>query len=169
MERISASAALCVILLCGCSGGSETSPSGAPAESRSASSSAADKPDLPVESGGPLTQLEACSPAPEGVEDEVEGLVLPPATVLTKVEQVGELIRVDAYVEQTPIEVRMFYGDSPELEVFEIEDEVFEAEVLFGSGDFRSYVKTMAVCERGSTVIAFVGPGDTGQLPSLGG
>ena len=169
MARLSASTALCLILLSGCSGGSETPSSGAPAESSTTSSSGADAPDLPVESGGPLTQLDPCNPAPEGVEDEVEGLVLPPATVLTKVEQVGELIRVDAYVERTPIEVRMFYGESGGLEIFEIEDEVVEAEVLFGSGDFRSYVKAMAVCERGSTVIAFVGPGDSGELPSLGG
>lgn len=169
MPRLSASAALCSILLCGCSGGSETAPSGVPADSRAASSSGADEQDLAVESGGPLTQLEPCNPAPEGVDDEVEGLVLPPAAVLTEVEQVGELIRVDAYVEQTPVEVRMFYGESQGLEIFEIEDEVVEAEVLFGSGQFRSYVKALAVCERGSTVIAFVGPGDSGELPSLGG
>ena len=169
MRRLSASAALCAILLQGCSGGSETSSSGAPADSGSTSSSPADGPDLPAESGGPLTQLEACSPLPEGVDDEVEGLVLPPAAVLTKVEQQGGLIRVDAYVEKTPVEVRMFYGESEGLEILEIEDEVVEAEVLFGSGDFRSYVKALAVCERGSTVIAFVGPGDSGELPSLGG
>ena len=169
MARLSASAALCAILLCGCSGGSETSSSGVPADPGAASSSAGDGPDIPVESGGPLTQLEACSPPPDGVDDEVEGLVLPPAAVLTKVEQQGGLIRVDAYVEQTPVEVRMFYGGSEELEIFEIEDEVVEAEVLFGSGEFRSYVKALAVCQRGSTVIAFVGPGDSGELPSLGG
>jgi hypothetical protein len=170
MARLSASAAaLCAILLQGCSGGSETPSSGAPADASAASSSSADEPALPVEEGGPLTQLEPCTPPPEGVEDDVEGLVLPTDAVLTKVEELGSLIRVDAYVEQTPVQVRMFYGDAQGLEIFEIEDEVVEAEVLFGSGAFRSYVKALAVCERGSTVIAFVGPGDGGELPSLGG
>ena len=170
MRSLPLSAALCSILLCcSCTGG-QSSASGETADepSSGASSSGVATPE-PVESGGPLTQLEACNPVPEGVEDEVEGLVLPPTAVLTKVEQQGGLIRVDAYVEQTPIEVRMFYGQAPDLEIIEIEDEVFEAEVLFGSGDFRSYVKALAVCERGSTLIAFVGPGDSGELPSLGG
>ena len=171
MSRLWSTAAFCsVLLLVSCAGtGASTSAPTAGASSSGTSPSGAANPAQPVESGGPLTQLEPCSPAPEGVEDEVEGLVLPPDAVLTEVQQQGALIRVDAYVEQTPVEVRMFYGDADGLEILEIEDEVVEAEILFGAGDFRSYVKALAVCERGSTVIAFVGPGDTGELPSLGG
>ncbi len=61
------------------------------------------------------------------------------------------------------------YQEAKGLELFEIEDEVFEAEVLFAGQKFRSYVKAQAQCDTGSVLIVFVGPGETGDLPSVGG
>jgi hypothetical protein len=55
------------------------------------------------------------------------------------------------------------------LELFETEDEVYEAEALFAGPKFRSYVKAQAQCRQGSVLIIFVGPGDSGDLPSVGG
>lgn len=97
------------------------------------------------------------------------GLVLPEGAVVTKVEDQGPLISVQGYVEQTPIQVRRFYQGVEGLELFEIEDEVYEAEALFAGPKFRSYVKAQAQCQQGSVLIVFVGPGDSGDLPSVGG
>jgi hypothetical protein len=49
------------------------------------------------------------------------------------------------------------------------EDEIYEAEVLYVEGDFRSYVTAEAQCQQGSLLIVLVGPGDTGELPDIGG
>ncbi len=123
----------------------------------------------PIDEGGPLVALPACDAPPEGVEADVAGLVLPEGAVVTEVEDLGKLISVRAYIEQTPIQVRLFYTREPGLELFEIEDEIYEAEVLFGAGRFRSYVKVQAQCQQGSLLLAYVGPGDSGDLPSVGG
>lgn len=42
----------------------------------------------------------------------------------------GSWVSVRACIEQTPVQVRPFYGEEPGLELFEIEDEIYEAEVL---------------------------------------
>jgi len=159
----------------GCSG-QTSSPAPAPSSSASSSASSSgqsDKPspteDLPIDEGGPLTALPTCAPAPPGTEADVEGLLLPDGAVVTEVQDQGQLVSVRAYVEQTPIQVKQFYNDAPGLELFEIEDEIYEAEVLFGGGDFRSYVKAQAQCQQGSLLLVFVGPGDSGDLPSVGG
>ncbi|HEV8056049.1 MAG TPA: hypothetical protein VGP51_06140, partial [Nocardioidaceae bacterium] len=103
------------------------------------------------------------------VEADVPGLLLPEGAVVNEVQEQGPLISVRGYVDQTPIQVRQFYQEAKGLELFEIEDEVFEAEVLFAGKKFRSYVKAQAQCETGSVLIVFVGPGETGDLPSVGG
>lgn len=89
--------------------------------------------------------------------------------MVTEVHDQGPLISVSGYVGQTPIQVRQFYQEAEGLELFEIEDEVYEAEALFGGGKFRSYVKAQAMCQQGSILTVFVGPGDSGDLPSVGG
>ena len=123
----------------------------------------------PIDEGGPLVALPECDAPPQGVPADVSGLVLPDDAVVTSVEDVGDLVSVRAYVEQTPIQVRQFYAKEPGLELFEIEDEIYEAEVLFGGGEYRSYVKVQAQCQQGSLLLAYVGPGDSGSLPSVGG
>ncbi|MBA2717512.1 MAG: hypothetical protein H0U51_10750 [Propionibacteriales bacterium] len=123
----------------------------------------------PIDEGGPLVALPACDAPPEGVEADVAGLVLPEGAVVTEVEDLGKLVSVRAYIEQTPVQVRLFYAKEPGLELFEIEDEIYEAEVLFGAGHYRSYVKVQAQCQQGSLLLAYVGPGDSGDLPSVGG
>ncbi len=122
---------------------------------------------LPQDEGGPLLGLPECPPAPEGIEADVPGLLLPQGAVVTEVKEQGPLMAVRGYIGQTPIEVRRFYGEYKGLELFEIEDEIFEAEVLFGRGAHRSYVKAQAQCQQGSALIVFVGP--AGTVPSVGG
>lgn len=125
--------------------------------------------ELPIDEGGPLVALPSCQPAPPAVEADVPGLLLPEGTVVTKVQQQGPLVNVLGYVELTPIEVRQFYEGVKGLELLEIEDEIYEAEALFAGPKYRSYVKAQAKCQSGSTLIVFVGPGDTGELPEPGG
>ena len=134
-----------------------------------ASSPATPGNTLPTEKGGPLLDLPQCDAPPAAIEAEVAGLVLPDGAVVTAVEEVGELVSVRAYVGQTPIQVRQFYAKEPGLELYEIEDEVYEAEVLFGGGDYRSFVKAQAQCQQGSLLSVYVGPRDSGGLPTVSG
>ncbi len=113
--------------------------------------------------------LPSCRPPPAGIDADVPGLVLPDGAVVTEVEEQGPLISVRAYVEQTPIQVRRFYQRTKGLELQEIEDEVYEAEALFSGSEFNTYVKAQAQCQQGSVLIVFVGPGESGDLPSVGG
>jgi len=161
---------LCAGALAGCSG----DPAATPEPSSTGTDSGRDGPGpttkaVPIEKGGPLVSLPECEPPPSAVPAEVTGLLLPDGAVVTQVEDVGELVSVRAYIEQTPIEVKQFYADAPGLELFEIEDEIYEAEVLFGGGEYRSYVKAQAQCQRGSLLLVYVGPGEGGGLPSVGG
>lgn len=179
-RRLTAAAASCAVgfgALVGCSSEPAAQPgSDTPGSAEStrtstgpdASTSAAEAA-VPIDEGGPLTALPACEAPPEGIEADVDGLLLPEGAVVTEVEDVGQLVSVRAYVEQTPVQVRLFYAKEPGLELFEIEDEIYEAEVLFGSGDYRSYVKVQAECQQGSLLLAYVGPGNSGELPSVGG
>ena len=151
-------------------GGTNTDAGVPPATSTAtADTTASPGADLPIEQGGPLVTLPECDTPPAGVEGDVAGLLLPDGAVVTEVEDLGQLVSVRAYIEQTPIQVKQFYAQEPGLELFEIEDEIYEAEVLFGGGKYRSYVKAQAQCRRGSLLLAFVGPGDSGDLPTVGG
>lgn len=156
--------------LVSCSADSGTGPELAaisPTSGR-AETGASSKP-VPIDEGGPLVALPECDAPPPAVPADVSGLLLPDDAVVTAVEDVGELISVRAYVEQTPIQVKQFYAKEPGLELFEIEDEIYEAEVLFGGGQYRSYVKAQAQCQQGSLLLVYVGPGNSGDLPSIGG
>jgi hypothetical protein len=122
----------------------------------------------PPEKGGPLTDLPECTAPPDAVEAEAAGdLVLPEGTVVTGVDDLGELVSVRGYVALTPIQVRLFYAEAPGLQLYVVEDEVYEAEILFGSGDNRVFVKAQAQCRQGSVLSMFVGPEDGEGLPPV--
>jgi len=164
----------CVVFLLaasGCTNGSAASPAAGrdPSGISSAPNASSQQATVAPEDGGPLMGLPSCQPPPAGIEADVPGLVLPEGAVVTKVQDQGPLISVQGYVERTPIQVRQFYQGVEGLELFEIEDEVYEAEALFAGPKFRSYVKAQAQCRQGSVLIIFVGPGDSGDLPSVGG
>lgn len=163
---------LMLTLVTGCSGTGSSAP-GADSPSPSVRSSATKVPsgdtNLPIDEGGPLVALPECQPAPPAIEADVPGLLLPKGAVVTEVEQQGPLVFVQGYVDQTPIQVRMFYQRADGLELFEIEDEIYEAEALFAGPEFRSYVKAQAQCQQGSLLVVYVGPDRGGQLPQLGG
>lgn len=155
---------------CGGAGDPTAAPLGDPSErvtTGTFGATASATAPLPQDEGGPLLALPECQPAPEGIDADVPGLLLPEGAVVTEVKEQGPLMVVRGYIDQTPIQVRKFYGDYQGLELFEIEDEIFEAEVLFGRGAHRSYVKAQAQCQQGSGLIVFVGP--SGSVPSVGG
>lgn len=120
------------------------------------------------EKGGPLTDLPECPSPPEPVGAEaVADLVVPDGTVLTLVEDLGELVSVRGYTDLTPIQVRRFYATSPDVETYVLEDEVYEAEILYGAGESRVFVRAQAQCRQGSVLSVFVGPEDGEGLPSF--
>ena len=88
----------------------------------------------------------------------MQGLVLPPDAIVTKVSPAGPLTNVQGYLPMTPVEARAFYQQHADLKVLSVEDEVFESEVLFERDDRRVFVKSQAVCERGSVFVAVIAP-----------
>ena len=124
---------------------------------------------LPAAKGGPLTDLPACSAPPPATDEEAADIVLPEETVVTDVEDLGELVTVRGYVPLTPIQVRRFYATAPGLQLYADEDEVYEAEVLFGLDESRVYVRAQAHCQQGSMLSVFVGPEDGEGLPPVTG
>ena len=155
-------AAVLLGLVAGCGGGAGggEAPGGAPAPTST----------QPAEKGGPLTDLPECSAPPEAADSEqAADLVLPENAVVTSVEDLGELVSVRAYVALTPIQVRRFYGAAPGLKLYALEDEVYEAEILFGSQENRVFVKAQAQCRQGSVLSVFIGPEDGEGLPTITG
>lgn len=135
--RAAAAAVCAVALLAGC-GGTER---------------AGDVPDL----SGPLDALPECGPAPEPADvTPPEGLALPEDAVLTGVSTQGPVSQVTAYLPMTPVQTRLYYEGRDDLEQIQLEDEVFEAEVLVSDGSHRTFVKARAVCSQGSEAIAVV-------------
>lgn len=146
-------------LLTSCGGSGENNDDSTPAGStQPPQTSAKATKAVPQDEGGPLTALPDCEEPPQAVPADVPGLVLPDGAVVTSVQEDDPLVTVEAYVEQTPIEVRRFYFERPGLEMFSIEDEIFEAEVMYGQGEFRSYAKARATCKTGSVLTVVVGP-----------
>jgi hypothetical protein len=123
----------------------------------------------------PLTGLGPCEDPPPAAEDvtAVPGLVLPPDSTITSVNDTGPLTQVQGYIERTPIEVRVHYTDgSAGVEVLTVEDETMEVEALLTDGEHRMFLKAQAVCERGSIFVSFVaaaGEGDRLPAPAGGG
>ncbi len=168
--RVSGAAASVVLvaMVAGCGGGGGRGGSGETAAVPAVTST------QPPAKGGPLTDLPECSAPPEAAEDAVVedaagDLVLPEDTVVTGVEDLGELVSVRGYVALTPIQVRKSYAAAPGLELYALEDEVYEAEVLYGAGDSRVFVKAQAQCQVGSLLSVFVGPEDGEGLPPVTG
>ena len=88
----------------------------------------------------------------------MQGLVLPPEAVVVRVTPADPLTNVQGYVEMTPVQLRAFYQRHPAVTVVSVEDEGFEAEVLFEADDRRVFVKAQAVCELGSLFVAVSSP-----------
>ncbi len=99
--------------------------------------------------------------------EDVAGLVLPAEAVVTSVQEDGQLVTVQGYVEATPVAVREFYQSARGFELVEIEDEVVEAEAVYAEDDYRAFAKATASCSRGSDLLVVIGP--AGDLPTPGG
>lgn len=107
----------------------------------------------------PLAGLGPCDlELDEPVDEQIEGLVLPPDAVVTRVSRQDPLVNVQGYVPFTPIQTRVFFQTRAELEVIQAEDEVREAELLVADGTHRMFLKAQAVCESGSVFIAVIAP-----------
>jgi hypothetical protein len=114
---------------------------------------------------GPLPGYPPCdSFVPERAVPAVDGLVLPPSSITTRVRTRGPLERVRGYLPLTPPQRHRHYRSRSDVTVLQIEDEIIEAEALLSDGRFRSYLKASAVCDLGSTFIAVLAPEQAGSL-----
>ena len=106
----------------GCSGTPEAAPD------RPASSPGTTVDDRPANEGGPLDSRKPCSDAPKPVQESVEGLTAPPGTVLTSVKVKGPTTEARGYTALTPVDIRHYYQQQPDVAVLQIEDEIVESE-----------------------------------------
>lgn len=105
----------------------------------------------------PLTGLGPCRDVESPDLPTPDDVPLPTTFRAGVVEDVGELTSIQGYVERTPVEVLAELLVAPGWTVAQSDDEGFEAEILLVDGDRRFYVKTQAVCERGSSLVSFLG------------
>ena len=119
-----------------------------------------------LDGGGAVPALPPCGQDPPGLDGpRPDGLQLPPGSVVQLVEPGDPLVTVHGYVELTPVAVRRYYERRDGLTVFNVEDEGVESEVLVGRGRTRTYVKALATCETGSSLLAVVGPAGAPGVP----
>ncbi len=117
-------------------------------------------------SNDPLSALPACTSPPPGVDEDVDGLLLPDDAVTTQVARQDPLVNVSGYVAMTPAALRLSYADRDDIEVLLSEDEIFEAEMLISDGDHRNFIKATATCNEGSQLLVVVAPEvDAAGLP----
>ena len=108
----------------------------------------------------PLAGLPPCVPPDSPSTRAVEGLVLPPGTVVQSVRTTGPVTEVRGFVERTPLQVHGFYEARDDVRMLNLEEEGFEAEALYSTPGVRVYVKAKAFCASGSSVLAVVGSGE---------
>lgn len=101
---------------------------------------------------GPLVALGECTGPPgEPIDREVPGIVLPPGAVIVDVFEQDPLTQVTAYVDLTPVNIRLWYeGEDAGIDVLTSEDEIHEVELLVSNGTHRTYAKGGAVCQEGT-------------------
>ena len=138
--------ALCLLLgLAACEGQPQAGPSdAAPVPTATAS--------------GQLTALPDCPPPPASSGQDVEGLVVPDGTVVTRVQQQAPLTNVTAFTPLTPAQFEASFLDMADITVLLNENEIYEAELLITTGSHRTFFKATATCKHGSTLLAVVAP-----------
>ena len=113
-----------------------------------------------------LAALPACASAPAATRGDVEGLILPEGSVITKVTPQKPLVNVNAYVPLTPAAFEASFRDIDDVTILFSENEIYEAEMLISDGTHRNFHKATATCQRGSNVLAVVAPEvDAAGLP----
>jgi len=109
--------------------------------------------------GGRISSLPACDQEqPPTIDEQVDGLDLPEGALVQTVERGEPLVTVTGFIPQTPVQVRQYYGAAQDLEILTLEDEIYEAEVLFSLDGRRTYLRALAACDQGSNLLAVVAP-----------
>ncbi len=109
-----------------------------------------------------------CEPLPEAIEfDAPDAIIIPDGMVVTAFSEVGPLVQLTGFIDETSVDIRDVYADDAQL-VY-IEDEGFEAEILVDSGDYRTFLKASIRCRTGSVLSVIGAPDDeTDALPVPG-
>lgn len=101
---------------------------------------------------------QACGPPPTSSVHGVRETFLPAGAVVTDVVPAADRTTIEAYVPQTPVQLRAEYEGRPELKVLESEDEGHEAELLVSDGTRRAAIKAEVVCRSGSSLRLVIAP-----------
>jgi hypothetical protein len=116
---------------------------------------------------GPLQALPPCQTPPPAADADVDGIVLPEGAVITEVTPQGPVTQVTGFAPLTPVQIEVAIQEREDLEILQLENEIFEAEGLVSNGTHRTYLKATAICDRGSQFIAVVAAEVSAQaLPS---
>ena len=107
---------------------------------------------------GALTALPACGTEPAGIDDQVEGLILPDSSVVREVTRQDPLTNVTVWVPLTPEQFQRSYTDRKDVTILLSENEIYEAEMLITNGTHRNFLKAGAQCQTGSQVLVIVAP-----------
>ena len=113
---------------------------------------------VPAEDPSILAALPECPTPPAASETDVEGLSLPPGSVVTKVTPQKPLVNVNAYVPLTPAVFEASFKTMDGVKILFSENEIYEAEMLISNGKHRNFHKATASCQRGSMVLSVVAP-----------
>ena len=151
-----------VVAAAGCGNGPTPSPSEPPI----AIATDIDEALLaPLEGLGPC---EADPPEATAQPGDVQGLHLPPDARVTSVTENGPITQVEGWVPLTPIGIRADYARRGDLEVLNVEDEIWESESLVSDGQHRLFVKAQGICRTESVFVALISPEDGSDPQTLG-
>lgn len=149
------------LLVAACDGGGDGEPattaSPDAAETVSATQPVPEADDIDPARLEPLAGLGPCpDDLPPAAQDaDTGGTPLPPEAIVTSTSLQGSLRNVQGYSPRTPVEIMVEYLREQDVTAVNVEDEVFESEVLLRRGDLRVFIKSQATCERGSAFVLF--------------
>ena len=120
---------------------------------------------------GTAEPLPACGKPPSpSSETPPPGAILPDTTRMTAVRADPPVTQLNAYVEQSPQEVRAWVDADEGLEVLNASPDGREIELLVSDGTYTTWVSARAICDGASVLAEVIAPeGESAALPPVRG
>lgn len=118
---------------------------------------------------GTAESLPACGKPPSpSAEAPPPGAVLPDTARMTALRPDPPLVQLNAYVEQSPAQVRAWINAEQGLEIVEASPDGREIELLVSDGTYDTWLSARAICDGASVLAEVIAPqGDRSQLPPV--
>ena len=118
---------------------------------------------------GTAEPLPACGKPPSpSSESPPPGAVLPDTARMTALRAEPPLIQLNAYVEQSPQEVRAWIDAEQGLEILEASPDGHEIELLVSDGAHTTWMSARAICDGAAVLAEVIAPeGERAQLPPV--